>query len=29
MAVKEYSTYQIDLFLLYVSNDLVKFIEVS
>ena len=27
MAVKEYSTYQIDLFLLYVSNDLVKFIE--
>ena len=27
MAVKVYSTYQIDLFLLYVSNDLVKFIE--
>ena len=28
MAVKEYSTYQIDLFLLYVSNDLVKIIEI-
>ena len=28
MAVKEYSTYQIDLFLLYVSNDLEKFIEI-
>ena len=27
MAVKEYSTYPIDLFQLYVSNDLVKFIE--